>query len=60
MPRSPILGLSPLVGGWRLKSLGITFSDNGERLEPYGPDPDGSWFSKQLGGSCSSSPSEIV
>ena len=41
MPRSPVLGLSPLVGSWRLVSLGLTFSDTGERVEPYGLHPDG-------------------
>ena len=41
MPRSPISGLGPLVGSWRLESLGLTFSDSGERVEPYGPNPDG-------------------
>ncbi len=33
--------LAPLVGSWRLVSNALTFSDNGERLEPYGPDPTG-------------------
>jgi hypothetical protein len=41
MPRSPIPELISLVGGWRLESLALTFSDNGEREEPYGPDPEG-------------------
>ena len=41
MPRSPIPDLTSLVGGWRLESLVLTFSDNGEREEPYGPDPEG-------------------
>jgi hypothetical protein len=34
-------GLDPLVGGWRLESVGVTFSDTGERVDFYGPDPDG-------------------
>jgi hypothetical protein len=41
MPRSPVLDLSPLLGSWRLESLGLTFSGTGERVEPYGPHPDG-------------------
>ena len=41
MPRSPIPGLAPLVGGWRLESLVLTFSDTGEREEPYGLNPEG-------------------
>ncbi len=41
MARSPALGLGPLVGSWRVESVGITYSDNGERIEPYGLDPDG-------------------
>jgi hypothetical protein len=30
-----------LVGSWRLQSLGITFSDTGERVEQFGPNPVG-------------------
>ena len=30
-----------LVGSWRLQSLGITFSDTGERIEQFGPNPVG-------------------
>lgn len=41
MPRSPVLDLGPLLGSWRLESFGLTFSDTGERVEPYGPHPDG-------------------
>ena len=41
MPRSPIPGLAPLVGAWRLESLVLSFSDTGEREEPYGRNPDG-------------------
>jgi hypothetical protein len=29
-----------LVGAWRLRSFGITFSDTGERIEPYGANPE--------------------
>ena len=41
MPRSPVPGLGPLLGSWRLEALGLTFSDTGERIEPYGRHPDG-------------------
>jgi hypothetical protein len=34
--------LGPLVGSWRLKSYGSTFSDTGERTEPFGANPVGS------------------
>jgi hypothetical protein len=30
-----------LVGSWRLQTLGITFSDTGERTEQFGPRPIG-------------------
>lgn len=30
-----------LAGAWRLMSFGITFSDTGERIKPYGANPDG-------------------
>jgi Lipocalin-like domain len=30
-----------LTGSWRLKSLGITFSDTGERIDQFGPHPVG-------------------
>jgi hypothetical protein len=30
-----------LVGSWRLQSLGITFSDTGERIDQFGPSPVG-------------------
>ena len=30
-----------LVGSWHLQSLGITFSDTGERIEQFGPRPIG-------------------
>ena len=33
--------LRPLVGSWRLLSLGWTFADTGERSEPFGPNPHG-------------------
>jgi hypothetical protein len=33
--------LSPLIGSWRLLALGNTFCDTGERVEPFGPNPDG-------------------
>jgi hypothetical protein len=29
------------VGSWRLQSLGITFSDTGERIDQFGPSPVG-------------------
>ena len=34
-------GFAAMVGAWRLLSVGITFSDTKERMEPYGSDPDG-------------------
>jgi hypothetical protein len=30
-----------LVGSWRLQTFGITFSDTGERIDQYGPNPVG-------------------
>jgi hypothetical protein len=33
--------LDPLLGSWRLISLGATFVDTKERLEVYGPHPSG-------------------
>ena len=30
-----------LVGSWRLQTLGITFSDTGERMDQFGPIPVG-------------------
>lgn len=33
--------LASLAGAWRLRSLGLTWSDNGERTDIYGPNPDG-------------------
>jgi Lipocalin-like domain len=38
-----------LVGAWRLISFGITFSDTGERIEPYGANPDGHMVLSQSG-----------
>lgn len=35
------LGLDALVGAWRVCSVGLTWSDNGEWTEIYGPNPDG-------------------
>jgi len=34
-------GLGPLIGSWRLRSAGLTFTDTGERVEPWGAGPDG-------------------
>jgi hypothetical protein len=31
----------PLVGSWRLQSMGRTWCDTGERDEPLGPNPEG-------------------
>src|SRR5271156_4049549 len=42
MTQSEESDLSPLVGSWRLKSCKSTFSDTGERTEPYGANPVGS------------------
>ena len=33
--------LIPLVGSWRLVSMGGTYSDTGERVEPLGAQPEG-------------------
>jgi hypothetical protein len=33
--------LESLAGSWRLLSAGVTMSDSKERIEPYGPNPDG-------------------
>jgi len=33
--------VAPLVGSWRLSSCAFTFTDNGERVEPYGANPTG-------------------
>ena len=33
--------LVPLLGSWRLLSVEAIFTDNGERAEPWGHDPDG-------------------
>jgi hypothetical protein len=33
--------LTPLIGSWRAKSVGLIWSDTGERIEPYGPSPEG-------------------
>ena len=33
--------LAPLVGSWRLLSARATFSDTGECVEPFGPQPNG-------------------
>jgi Lipocalin-like domain len=33
--------LRPLVGSWRLLSTVATFIDTGERVETFGPNPDG-------------------
>ena len=41
MPTPNDSDLSALVGAWRLLSVGITFSDSGERIEPFGTNPDG-------------------
>jgi hypothetical protein len=30
-----------LIGSWRLLSVTVTMSDTKERVEPYGPNPDG-------------------
>ena len=38
LPDSP---LAPLVGSWRLLSTTATFTDNGERIETFGPNPSG-------------------
>jgi hypothetical protein len=41
MPAIPYPDLSPLVGSWRVLSFAMTFTDTTERVEPYGPNPDG-------------------
>ena len=35
------VGLTQLVGSWRLVSLGATYTDTKERIEFYGPHPTG-------------------
>lgn len=42
-PTSPAThpALTPLLGAWRLQSMGMTFADTGERIEPFGPTPTG-------------------
>jgi hypothetical protein len=35
------MGLTQLVGSWRLVSLGVTYADTKERIEFYGPHPTG-------------------
>ena len=35
------VGLTQLVGSWRLVSLGMTYEDTKERIEHYGPHPTG-------------------
>jgi hypothetical protein len=34
-------GLDLLVGSWRVQSIRYVFSDTGETVEPFGPDPEG-------------------
>ena len=41
MPAPANPGLAPLVGSWRLLSVGLTFTDTKERVEPLGSNPDG-------------------
>jgi hypothetical protein len=41
MSASPNSDLGPLVGSWRLISTTATFTDTGERVETFGPNPDG-------------------
>ena len=33
--------MNELIGSWRLHAEIVTFSDNGERIEPHGANPDG-------------------
>jgi hypothetical protein len=41
MPAIPRPDLSPLVGSWLALSFAMTFTDTKERVEPFGPNPDG-------------------
>jgi hypothetical protein len=41
MPAIPYPDLDPLVGSWLALSFALTFTDTKERVEPFGPDPDG-------------------
>ena len=41
MPAIPRPDLSPLVGSWHALSFAMTFIDTKDRVEPYGPNPDG-------------------
>jgi Lipocalin-like domain len=49
MAHSESLDLAPLVGSWRLVSNRVTFSDSGETIDQYGPDPPG-WMVLEPGG----------
>jgi len=35
------LGIGPLVGSWRLRSVRLRWCDTGEVTDMYGPNPDG-------------------
>jgi hypothetical protein len=38
------VGLTQLVGSWRLVSVGATYTDTKERIEFYGPHPRATWL----------------
>ena len=41
MPAIPDPALTPLVGSWRLLSTTATFTDTGEQVQTFGPNPSG-------------------
>lgn len=41
MPAISDPALASLVGSWRLVSVEAVFTDNGERIQPWGPNPTG-------------------
>jgi Lipocalin-like domain len=49
MAHSESFDLTPLVGSWRMVSNRVTFSDTGETIDQFGPDPPG-WMVFEPGG----------
>jgi Lipocalin-like domain len=41
MPNIPNPDIGPMMGSWRLLSTVATFTDTGERVETFGPNPSG-------------------
>ena len=44
--------MNELIGSWRLHAEIVTFSDNGERIEPHGANPDGRMMLSSDDASC--------